>query len=215
MIDVPADSGVAIDDPQFFSIFGFPICAPLQLVDINWFDSYLNGTVIPALAEEGVNPAALPIFLAYDAAWPFGDVTNLFNCCAGGYHSFSGYNPFPTSTYAVVDFDRSNFFVGPPTGIDTEILAHEIGEWADDPFGINETAPWGNTGQVVGCQANLEVGDPLTGTVVPAVTMPNGFTYRLQELAFFSWFYGAPSVGVNGWYSNNGTFLTDAGPICH
>jgi hypothetical protein len=28
----------------------------------------------------------------------------------------------------------------------------------------------------------------------PPVTMSNGFTYHLQELAFFSWFYGAPSV---------------------
>ena len=36
----------------------------------------------------------------------------------------------------------------------------------------------------------------------------------MQELAFFSWFYGAPSVGVNNWFSDNGTFLTDAGPVC-
>jgi hypothetical protein len=49
---------------------------------------------------------------------------------------------------------------------------------------------------------------------VTPVKMSNGFTYSLQELAFFSWFYGAPSVGVNGWYSNNGTFTTDAGPNC-
>jgi hypothetical protein len=36
----------------------------------------------------------------------------------------------------------------------------------------------------------------------------------MQELAFFSWFYGAPSVGVNGWFSNNDTFTHDAGPVC-
>jgi hypothetical protein len=94
------------------------------------------------------------------------------------------------------------------------VLAHEVGEWANDPLVANQTAPWGHTGQVGGCQANLEVGDPLTGTDVPPVTMPNGFTYHLQELAFFSWFFGAPSVGINGWFSNNGTFLTDAGHIC-
>ncbi len=84
----------------------------------------------------------------------------------------------------------------------------------NDPFGNNATPPWGHTGQVGGCQNNLEVGDPLTGTNAPPVVMPNGFTYHLQELAFFSWFYGAPSIGVNGWFSNNGTFLTDAGPPC-
>jgi hypothetical protein len=44
--------------------------------------------------------------------------------------------------------------------------------------------------------------------------MPNGYTYHLQELAFFSWFFGAPSIGIHGWFSNNGTFLTDAGPVC-
>ena len=78
----------------------------------------------------------------------------------------------------------------------------------------NPTPPWGNTGQVVGCQGNLEVGDPLTGTNIPPVTMPNGFTYNLQELAFFSCFFGAPTIGVDGWFSDNGTFLTDAGPPC-
>ena len=54
-----------------------------------------------------------------------------------------------------------------------------------------------------------------TGTAMPPVTMPNGFTYHLQELAFFSWFFGAPSVAVNGWYSDNNTFKTDAGAPCH
>ena len=68
------------------------------------------------------------------------------------------------------------------------------------------SARWG------GCQNNLEVGDPLTGTAPISIAASNGFTYRLQELAFFSWFYGAPSIGVNGWFGN-GTFLKDAGPL--
>jgi len=36
----------------------------------------------------------------------------------------------------------------------------------------------------------------------------------LQELVFFSWFFSSRSVGVNGWFSDNGTFLTNAGPPC-
>jgi hypothetical protein len=84
----------------------------------------------------------------------------------------------------------------------------------DDPLGDNPTPAWGHVGQVGGCQNNLEVGDPLTGTQIPPVTMPNGFTYHLQELAFFSWFYGAPSMAVNNWFSDNNTFTTDAGPPC-
>ena len=62
--------------------------------------------------------------------------------------------------------------------------------------------------------SNLEVGDPLSGSEAPRIVMPNGFTYHLQELAFFSWFYQARSLGVHGWFSDNGTFLSNAGPVC-
>ncbi len=92
------------------------------------------------------------------------------------------------------------------------IAAHEVGEWMDDPFGNNPTPAWGHTGQVSGCQNNLEVGDPLSANNIPPVKGANGFTYHLQELAFFSWFYGAPSIAVNNWFSDNNTFTTDAGP---
>jgi hypothetical protein len=112
----------------------------------------------------------------------------------------------------VADFDTTGLF-----GVafaNTAVIAHELGEWANDPYTINLAPPWGDTGHVSGCQGNLEVGDPLTGTVVPTVTQPNGFTYDLQELAFFSWFFGGPSIGINGWYSDNGTFTTDAGTPC-
>jgi len=211
VIDAPANEGVAITDPQFFvASFGATFCPPLQLIDQVWFDSYLKGTVIPALQREDVGPASLPIFVSYDAVWS-GNVA-AFNCCEVGYHSSAG-TPIPTQTYVVTHFDRSQLFGG-PGGLDIENLSHEIGEWANDPFLVNATAPWGHTGQVSGCQANMEVADPLMGHDLAPVPMPNGFTYHVQELAFFSWFFGAPSVGANGWYSNNGTFLRDAGPLC-
>ncbi len=219
VLDVPATAGIALTDPNLFqAAFGFSFCAPMLLVDLNWFDSFLNGTVIRQLQEEGVNPGTFPLYMSYNTAWPVGDVTNLGNCCAAGYHSSTGV-PVQTQTYGVVDFDTTGFFApgknaGPGPGLNTEIASHEVGEWVNDPYGNNETAPWGGTGQVNGCQANLEVGDPLTGNDVAAVTMPNGFTYNLQELAFFSWFYGGPSIGTGGVFSNNGTFKTDAGPNC-
>ena len=85
------------------------------------------------------------------------------------------------------------------------------GEWQNDPNTVNPTPSWGNIGQVSGCQTNLEVGDPLSGTTI--ADNLNGFTYHPQELAFFSWFYHQnPSLGVNGWYSNKGTFKTFAAP---
>jgi hypothetical protein len=139
-----------------------------------------------------------------------GNPRNLNECCVLGYHGATGDTAI--QTYSPIDFDTTGLFG--PAVTDTSIAAHEVGEWMDDPYGNNPTPAWGHTGQVPGCQNNLEVGDPLTGINIPPVTMPNGFTYHLQELAFFSWFYGGPSIAVNGWFSDNGTFTSDAGPVC-
>jgi hypothetical protein len=205
-IDVPAPLGLALAT----SALGPPdFCAPMAIVDINWFDTFLTGTVIPSLAAK-INPTNFPIFFVHNVVWA-SPITKLTACCALGYHGLTGF-PIPTQTYSPADFDSTGLF-GPGTQ-DTTPLSHEVAEWMNDPFTINPTPAWGGTGQVAGCQNNLEVGDPLSGTNAPPIFMPNGFTYHLQELAFFSWFFGAPSVGINGWFSNNGTFLTDAGPVC-
>jgi hypothetical protein len=206
VIDVPSANGLGLATTSFGQP---PFCAPIGIVDINWFDAYIDQVVIPELAAQGVNPSTLPIFLVHNLVWAFPPLDDFFNCCVFGYHGTTG---LPIQTYAPVNFDSIG--LPPPAFEDTGIMAHEIGEWMNDPFDDNPTPLWGHIGQVSGCQNNLEVGDPLTGTEVPPVVMPNGFTYHLQELAFFSWFYGAPSIGVNGWFSNNGTFLTDAGPPC-
>jgi hypothetical protein len=55
--------------------------------------------------------------------------------------------------------------------------------------------------------SGLEVGDPLAGTDFTDTV--GSFTYHPQELAFFSWFYRqSPSLGLHGWYSDQGTFRT-------
>ena len=90
-------------------------------------------------------------------------------------------------------------------------MSHEVAEWMNDPLTTNPTPAWGHTGQVSGCQSTLEVGDPLAGTTFPVPLF--GFTYHPQELAFFSWFYHQkPSLGINGWYSDNDTLETSAAP---
>jgi hypothetical protein len=208
VIDVPANEGLAITNGLLLGPPAF--CAPVQILDINWFDSYINGTLLPELASQGVNPGSLPVFFLYNTnlASP---VNNLFTCCILGYHSFAG-EPTPSQLYSVAEIDVSQFF--PPGYENTSVMAHEMGELVNDPYGDNEVPPWGHIGQQGACQENLEVGDPLTGTVMPQVTMPNGYTYNVQELVFFSWFFGGQSIGVNGWYSSNGSFTTDAGPPC-
>lgn len=215
-IDVPANEGTAVTSALIDSTFGVgptgPGCGTLGLVDINWFDQYINAVVIPHLASEaGVSPANLPIFLLYNTVLGGPPTVGFGDCCIGGYHSFGGF-PTPTQTYSVTDFDTTTEFG--TAFANTAVIAHELGEWANDPYGINLVAPWGGTGQVSGCQGNLEVGDPLTGTLIPPVTGANGYSYDLQELAFFSWFQGAPSIGINGWFSVNGTFTSDAGAPC-
>jgi hypothetical protein len=211
VLDVPAVYGLAL------ATTATGACGALGILNGGWFDAYLTGVVIPALAAKGVNPTTFPIFFVNNVVWA-GSVTNLGTCCELGYHGFTGF-PIPTQTYSPAGFNSTGLFVNAAGSTapfsDTAILSHEVDEWMDDPFVINQVPPWGHVGQVSGCQNNLEVGDPLTGTEAPPIVMSNGFTYHLQELAFFRWFFGAPSISVNGWYSNNGTFLTDAGPPCH
>jgi hypothetical protein len=176
----------------------------LGAANINWLDPFLQSTVIPSLKSQGVTSTTFPIFLLHNFVEYIGNTTQ---CCVLGYH-----NTFNTSagaqTYGLAMYDNSGAFTG---SSDISALSHEVGEWQNDPNTVNPTPSWGHIGQVSGCQANLEVGDPLSGTTF-ADTL-NGFTYHPQELAFFSWFYHqSPSLGVNGWFSNKGTFKTFAAP---
>jgi len=199
---VPAGKGAT------YSTAPYSGCGHIGVVDFTTMDNYVTGTLMPALAGSGVGPTNFPIILLYNVVMgdPGDSLTS--NCCILGYHGAGG---FPAQTYSPMDYDTTGIFSG--TG-NTSVAAHEVGEWAADPLGNNPTPLWGKIGQVSGCQGNLEVGDPLSGTEAPRIIMPNGFTYHIQELAFFSWFYSARSTGVSGWFSDNGTFLTNAGPPC-
>ena len=181
----------------------------LGIVSFATFDSFVQNTIVPLVSSQGGGPTSFPIILLYNVvmAAPFVPGTS-DNCCILGYHNvFSN----PVQTYGVMDFDSTGAFSGTA---DISPSSHEINEWVNDPIGNNATPAWGNIGQVSGCQNNFEVGDPLSGTLFPSVTL-NSFTYHMQELAFFSWFYGAPSIGTSSTeFSNNGTFASDAGTIC-
>ena len=81
----------------------------------------------------------------------------------------------------------------------------------NDPLGSNLTPPWGAEGEIKSpnCSSKFEVGDPLNGKAVLLKNAFGTYTYHVQELAFFSWFYdakGAASVGAGGKFSSNGTF---------
>ncbi len=194
-------------------------CALVGIMDLGTFDSIISNSLIPSLTAQGLlDQSSFPIFIIHDVVMgnPGTDISS--HCCVIGYHSALGTSS-GVQTYAVADFDTSRTFQNP----DIQPLSHEVGEWMDDPYGTNPTPKWGHIGQVINCQGNLEVGDPLSG-IPPAlyqtngnygVTMSNGHTYYPQDLAFFSWFYRqSPSLGVGGVYSAASTLLSPPFSIC-
>jgi hypothetical protein len=186
-------------------------CGNIGLMDFGTWDTYLQTQLFPAL-DSGPNPPpsnSLVIFLLSNVVLFDGSE---INCCILGYHSAFN-NPAygdAMQTYISVEYDTNKSFTGVE---DVSAMSHEVGEWMNDPTGNNPTPSWGNIGQVSGCQSTLEVGDPLSGSNMVAYMPATHFTYHVQELAFFSWFYHQkPSMGINGWYSDNDGLETSATP---
>jgi hypothetical protein len=178
-------------------------CGSYGVVNNSDLNTAVQALITGPLAPT-VNVGTFPIFLTKNVVSEDSE-----GCCILGYHSglFVNGNLQIYSPFAV---DTNGAF----GNLDVSILSHEMGEAINDPVGNNPTPLWGHIGQQPGCQGNFEVGDPLNGTptnefVVPGVVIPN---YHLQELAFYSWFYGTTSLGVGagGKFSNNGTFAGDA-----
>ena len=174
----------------------------LGLIDINAYDSLVTN-----LTAQYATPTQLPLVLSYNVV-EFDTTVN--NCCILGYH-----NAIPVTggaqTYAIGAYMDAGIF---SATADIGVWAHEIAEWMDDPFvqasvpgGGNDdlTPSWGNVGQVSGCQNNLEVGDPLSGTQF-SITGQGGFVYHYQDEAFMDWFYRTPSSGSASRYSFQGRF---------
>lgn len=159
---------------------------------------------------------------------------NIAEAATGGGYYLGWHDAFATSagvqTYGTGSYFDRNVFSGIQ---DVSAWTHEMGEWLDDPFaqenvagGNNDnlTPAWGNVGQVVGqCQNNLEVGDPLSDTMVamPTPAGVTGITYHQQDLTFHDWFYRTPtagsgtvSSGTGGKYSMLGTFTGKENAVC-
>jgi hypothetical protein len=176
-------------------------CQALPEIDINTWDSFVQGTLMPLVEPYGVTPKTFPVFLVRNVVFTDG------GCCILGYHSAYNNPDFggAAQTYSTSEYDTTGDFGA--TAQDNTILSHEVAEWANDPYINNATPSWGHIGQVSGCQGNLEVGDPLTGSTFPVKI--GGIQYHLQELAYFGWFFDW-NAGPNGWYSTNGTFTSGA-----
>src|SRR5262249_33343460 len=103
-------------------------CGRIGEFDIDTWDSFVQGTLFPEL---GFGPTTVPIFLFYNVV-----LTSGGGCCILGYHNAFNNPNFGNhmQTYAVADYDTSQSFTG--SG-DISSLSHEVGEWMDDPNGVN------------------------------------------------------------------------------
>ena len=175
----------------------------IAAIDINTWDNYIQ-----TLVNKYSLPNQLPTILSYNVFQTEGG-----QCCILGYH-----NAYPRNgamqTYAVAAYNDAQEFNVPIE--DIHAWSHEIGEWMDDPFvqvdNRNYAPAYGNIGQISGCQNNLEVGDPLTGT--PYEITFGGFTYHPQELVFFNWFYRTKSMSTGGKASFEGSFTAGQSTVC-
>ncbi len=166
-------------------------------ISLSWFQNAINS--ILSKNAIGVSANQFVIFVSYDIVFYEGFTAD---CCVIGFHSQDG-----NLTYGVASYTDPGDF---STILDIEVATHEIGEAIDDPTTANAVPAWGNVGQVSGCQGNLEVGDPVTGTYT-TITGANGFVYHPEDLVFVNWFSRtSPSPSVNGWYTLLDTFKGDA-----
>ena len=172
------------------------------VVNFTDMDNMIQALITGPLAPM-VNAGTFPIFLTQDVVLADPGHSIFANCCILGYHG-AFFDP-GLQIYSPFAIDTANVFGAP----DVQILSHEMGEAINDPNGVNPTPLWGGIGQQPGCQNNFEVGDPLTPGHGPSNTFVVG-GYHLQELAFFSWFYGGVSLGSGGKFSDNGSFNGDA-----
>ena len=149
-----------------------------------------------------VSPSEIVLFVTNNVAISAATQPPAPPATALGYHAVTGSAP---QVYAVADYNTTGLL----KARNTTIVSHELAEIMMDPLVTNGTPAWGGTGKIPAgsCMSLMEVADPLVGTQVAIYR--NGYTYNLVELAYFSWFFNAPttpSLGAGGAFSSNGTF---------
>jgi len=191
---------------------GFPVFNNACGQAVGEFDIFAFDSIIESVYQGmGIPKTTLPLFISYNVF-----LTEFGGCCILGYHSSDAVD----QTYSFAAYNDPGLFTASQIQ-DVHALSHELGEWMDDPFGLNPTPNWGGLGQVPGCQNNLEVGDPVTGIGFPSgVSMPpDNFVYHPEDLVFHGWFFeltlnNTPSGSAGGAWTFLQTFTGSAKPNC-
>jgi chitinase len=168
------------------------------IVDTDFFLSQLNTMIQMANLE----PDALAIALTSNVF--LAPQKEIKKCCVLGFHT-----SFDVGEMAQVKFIQTFIWaswveqgiLGPGLA-DVTPMSHEISEWMNNPFGGNTVPAW-QVPNSIGCQNNLETGDPLA--LMPTAGYPvliDGFTYHPQNQVLMQWFQrGHASDAFEGAFS--------------
>ena len=168
----------------------------------------LEAAMTGYIASHHIPPDQFPIFILYNVMYSQNGLFYL-----GGYHFSEASYPqvltSPGQTYVMANF-RTNGS-GP---FDVSILSHEIAEWVNDPGGFNAVPPWGNIGEVTAANGLSKL----------AILLPKRICHRLKArmdspITYRNWrtfhgSFGRHPMGAGGQFSDNGTLVTSAGPVC-
>jgi hypothetical protein len=168
------------------------------VVDTEFFISHIN--TIVQLASLRVE--ALPILITRNVLLsPDGDVKR---CCVLGFHTAfeTGVNEGKQMVQTMVWASWIDSGLLGSGVADVTAMSHEISEWMNDPFGTNIVPAWQYPTASLGCQNNLETGDPLAN--LPNAGFPvliDGVTYHPQNQVLLPWFTRQPSDAIDHAYS--------------
>jgi chitinase len=186
--------------------------ATYAVVDTGFFVSQLNTLV----QMEDLKIDGLPIILTRNVLLaPDADVKR---CCVLGFHTAFDAGQLRNTELLQTLVWASWMDAGIlGSGIaDVTALSHEISEWVNDPFGMNLVPAWQYPTASLGCQNNLETGDPLAS--LPNAGYPvtiDGFTFHPQNQVLFPWFTRSASDAVDHAYTFPDTsLLTSPAQAC-
>lgn len=182
------------------------------IVDSSFFISHLNTLV----QMEDLNVGALPVILTRNVLLaPESDVKR---CCVLGFHtSFdAGLSEGTQMVQTLVWASWIDQGIVGPGVADVTAMSHEISEWFNDPFGNNLVPAWQYPNPSLGCQNNLETGDPLATLPNAGFPVPiDGITFHPQNQVLLPWFTSQPSDAYDHAYTfPDTTLLTSPAQSC-
>jgi hypothetical protein len=182
------------------------------LVDTAFFVSQLNTLV----QMENLQVDGLPIILTRNVM--LASEADVKRCCVLGFHTAfdAGQMGNAQMVQTLVWASWIDQGILGPGIADVTAMSHEISEWVNDPFGMNLVPAWKYPNAALGCQNNLETGDPLA--TLPNAGYPvtiDAYTYHPQNQVLLPWFTRQPSDALDHAYSfPDSTLVTSPSEAC-